>query len=164
MNKELIAFYRDGAPNKSGHTLEQILGWDNLEWEKCHNHIQWAFPLDEPSSFNPEAPLLDNETIEEFKHSDIIMNNVFRMIDRGWNFFGFNDIPFPNGQPYWWKNNDHNLLRLSRMMKFTNALGLHTEAVDIFSCLEDLERQFPDVVSKVTWEFWYDACFGIAEN
>ena len=54
----LVRFYRGDAPDARGRTLDDILAWDDEQLEAVHDYIQWLFPLDEPSRFNPDAPLL----------------------------------------------------------------------------------------------------------
>ena len=61
---ELLAFYGDDeGPKPSGYTLEQVLDWPDEDWELQHDFIQWLFATDEPSMFNPDAPVLDAATI-----------------------------------------------------------------------------------------------------
>ena len=54
----IVAFYRRGAADDRGRTLDAILAWDDNRLEAVHDYIQWLFPLDEPSRFNPSATLL----------------------------------------------------------------------------------------------------------
>ena len=63
----LVAFYRENAPDSEGRTLSQLWAWDDERLEEVHDYIQWLFPLPEPSQFNPDAPLLTPQDIEAFK-------------------------------------------------------------------------------------------------
>ena len=62
----LVAFYRDGAQDDRGRTLNEILAWPDDRLEAVHDFIQWLFPLPERSGANPGAPTLDAATIEAF--------------------------------------------------------------------------------------------------
>ena len=63
---EITDFYR-GSLNKNGVNLNDIWDMSFEELDKCHNFIQYLFPTQEVSQFHPEAPLLTNEDIEEFR-------------------------------------------------------------------------------------------------
>jgi len=63
----IIRFYEGEAPDDRGRSLRQIWRWPDEKFERVHDYIEWLFPLPEPSSFNPEAPILDEETIREFR-------------------------------------------------------------------------------------------------
>lgn len=151
MNQELIDFYKHGKPNASDHTLEEILGWDNEQWEGCHNHIQWILPLTEPSKFNSNAPLLDDETIHEFQTDPTIKNNVPRVFVKAMDFF-FNH----SGKPYWFEDGDHNLLRITRMIRFMTLLNYHGLAYGVYLRLTELADRYPNNISEVTWQFWQE--------
>ena len=65
----IIRFYEGEAPDDRGRSLRQIWRWPDEKFERVHDYIEWLFPLPEPSSFNPEAPILDEQTIREFRSS-----------------------------------------------------------------------------------------------
>ena len=56
---EAVAFLNGTAPDAIGRTIEDYLAFDMDKWEECHNHVQWAFPNNEASMFNPNAPVVD---------------------------------------------------------------------------------------------------------
>ena len=55
---EFLAFFgEDEGRNASGYTLEQILAWDNDDWELQHDFIQWLFATNERSQhLQPRRP------------------------------------------------------------------------------------------------------------
>ncbi|MFN3593440.1 MAG: opioid growth factor receptor-related protein [Thiobacillaceae bacterium] len=63
----LIAFYRGSGRDAAGRSLAQILAWDDERLERVHDYIQWLFPLDAPSAFNPLAPVLSPADIAAFR-------------------------------------------------------------------------------------------------
>ena len=65
---ELLAFYPAGeGPGGSGRTLAQVLAWPDPDWEIHHDFIQWVFPTDEASRYNPDAPVLDESAVARFR-------------------------------------------------------------------------------------------------
>ena len=50
-----------------GRRLDQIWQWEMNRLEGRHNYIQWLFPTEESSYFNPQAPVLSNGDVEAFK-------------------------------------------------------------------------------------------------
>jgi Opioid growth factor receptor (OGFr) conserved region len=48
--------------DSEGRKLAEIWAWDFEELECAHDYIQWLFPLMEVSAFNPDAPLVNEET------------------------------------------------------------------------------------------------------
>ncbi len=86
---QLIDFYRGEAADSEGRTLEEILGWDYIRLELVHDFVQWLFPLDEPSAFNPDAPLLTNDDIAAFRRIPPLRENLMRAFEKMLGFYGF---------------------------------------------------------------------------
>ncbi|MBM4067650.1 MAG: hypothetical protein FJ271_01710 [Planctomycetes bacterium] len=84
----LLDFYRGDGTDSVGRSLEQILSWDDDEFESVHDFIQWLFPLPEPSQFNPDAPLLDEGEIAVFRSDPLIRSNLLRSFERMLSFLG----------------------------------------------------------------------------
>ena len=150
---DLIGFYRDGLPNSSGNTLDEILNWDDKQWEGCHDFIQWIFPLMEPSKFNPNAPLLDDNTIRVFKNSVPIMLNISRVLHRAKKFFQIR----PDQRPDWFEDKNHNLLRITRLITFLLHIGQHNDAEYLYMWLDRIDYLYPDNIPDVTWFYWRKA-------
>jgi hypothetical protein len=64
-NPRIIGFLSGGAPDGEGRMLSEIQQWSDARLESVHDFIQWMFPLMEPSPVNPDAPVLDADTIAE---------------------------------------------------------------------------------------------------
>ncbi len=71
----LVTFYR-GGPDFRGRTLEDIWAWPDKRLETAHDYIQWLFPLPEPSFFNPDALLLDDDSLAAFQTDPVIQANL----------------------------------------------------------------------------------------
>ena len=55
--------------------------------ESRHDFIQWMFPLEEPSQFNPDAPILTLADREAFDDDPVLRDNLLQSFDR------FLDLP-----------------------------------------------------------------------
>ena len=76
------------ARTTAAGTLDTILSWDDGRLEAVHDYIQWLFPLDEPSRFNPSAPLLTAHDRAAFRDPELAAN-LRRALDRMLAFYGF---------------------------------------------------------------------------
>lgn len=59
----IVAFYRNQRPDSQRRMIEDIWLWDYQKLEYTHDYIQWLFPLQQKSRFNPDAPLLNDQAI-----------------------------------------------------------------------------------------------------
>jgi hypothetical protein len=154
---KLLDFYINGLPTDEGHLLSTIVvSWENQDWEECHDFIQWLFPLPEPSAYNLDAPLLDDEFIEKYKSSTFLKYTVGLVLERAFYFWGF---PHKT-KPEWFNKGDHNMLRMSRLIKFLRLIGEFQMAMAIYSWLDELDRLYPGEVPEKTWDFWELALYG----
>jgi hypothetical protein len=165
----LVAFYRDGARDDEGHTLAEILAWDDDRLEAIHDFIQWLFPLPEPSGANPAAPILDPLTIGIFRGSVAMQNRLRQAFDRMLRFYGLRQASTPSGiaierapnfdnrAQNWLRPMNHNHLRLTRILRSTLLLGLEAESKALFHALNATYREFPDRIPARTHAFWSSA-------
>jgi Opioid growth factor receptor (OGFr) conserved region len=161
----LIAFYRDGARDDAGRTLDEILAWPDDELEAVHDFIQWLFPLPERSGANPAAPVLDENTIHAFRNSAQMQENLRRAFLRMLAFYGLTwtegrvarAADFENRAENWLWPSNHNHLRITRMLRSLGLLGLEAESVAFFHALDLIYQNFPQRITARTFAFWRDA-------
>src|SRR5207245_1453230 len=84
----IVDFYRGDQPDYQGRKLHDIWQWDNDRLESVHDFIQVLFPNQEPSRVNPDAPLLDQVTIDAFQQDEELRRNLARSLDRMLRFYG----------------------------------------------------------------------------
>lgn len=155
LTTELLAFYGDEeGRTSSGYTLEQILDWPDEDWEHQHDFIQWLFATDEPSKFNPESPVLDSATIARFNANPLLRHRLRRAFDRWLAFCGItrtdSGLAFGKPNPDVWKHPNHNWLRITRVLRSLNLLGLSDEAQAFFALLTTTRERF----APTTWQYW----------
>jgi hypothetical protein len=161
----LIAFYRDGARDDAGRTLDEILAWPDDELEAVHDFIQWLFPLPERSGANPAAPVLDENTIRAFRNSAQMQERLRRAFLRMLRFYALiwdeghvaRAPNFENRAENWLWPGNHNHLRITRMLRSLGLLGLDAESVAFFQALEKIYQNFPQRITARTFAFWRDA-------
>jgi hypothetical protein len=162
----LVRFYRGTGRDARGRRLDDILAWDDDQLEAVHDYIQWLFPLDEPSRFNRDAPLLTAHDRAAFREAALAAN-LRRALDRMLAFYGF-AIDRPDGpgarivrsaqwaerSPAWLQPGNHNLLRLTRMIRSLALLGQVDLATALYGALR---QECEGRVSGVTIEYWKEA-------
>jgi len=165
MNR-LLAFYYGSHPDSHGRMLAEILKQDDHWLEVCHNYIQWIFPTKEFSRVTPDAPLLDKPTIEAFRTDELLRNYLRAALMRMLIFYGLKLTPAgvvkgPNWdarKSNWFTENTHNSLRITRILKCLNTLGLGLEAKAFQSGLKLLCESEPDCgIDEIAMQFWRDA-------
>jgi hypothetical protein len=148
-----------------GRTLDHILAWDDARLEQVHDFIQWLFPLPERSGFNPDAPLLTSEDRAAFAADESLRERVRTALRRMLRFYGFELVA--DGKPVvrpgagwddrvgrWVTPNNHNFLRISRILRSCSLLGLAAEAAAFLEALEALAETRRPVVGHVTVSYW----------
>lgn len=116
----LSLFYKGLQTDDQSRTLQimQRFSYEQLEAE--HNYIQWMFPLPEPSMFNLHAPLMTEVDLETFKTDPIIQENL--------KVSATSFMYFLHDTKHWRNIDNHNYLRITRMLKCLKSAGLETLA------------------------------------
>jgi hypothetical protein len=167
----LVRFHRGDGLDARGRRLEDILEWDDHRLEAVHDYIQWLFPLDEPSRFNFAAPLVTAADRQAFQDDPRLTANLQRAFERMLAFYGLRlerSGPAPRvarGEawaeraPEWLHPGNHNLLRLTRIMKSLILLGVPELGRALYDGLAR-EREITDGVTRETLGYWQDAVRG----
>ena len=162
----LLAFYYGSHPDDHGRMLAEVLKQDDHWLEACHNYIQWLFPTLEHSRVTPDAPVLDGAVIEAFKSDDLLRSHLRAALIRILSFYGLKMTAAgltkgPNWEQRksnWFTENTHNSLRMTRILKCLQTLGLTFEAKAFQAGLLALCQSEPDCgVSAVAMQFWREA-------
>jgi hypothetical protein len=160
----IVDFY-NGGRDSDGRTLEVILGWNDERLEAVHDFIQWVFPSRQPSTVNPFAPVVTDQTVRAFDRDPALRDRVRQALQRMLGFYGLrscdsrveiDERAFPSRSHVWLTPGNHNHLRLTRIMDSLSTLGLRTEALALQRCLlEDVCRgPGKGRVSPRTIDFW----------
>jgi hypothetical protein len=154
-NATIIGFYSGEQPDHRGRYLHEIQEWSDYQLEAVHDDIQRLFPLPEPSGFNLAAPVLNWECIQEFRTRPDLQEKLHVSFQRMINFCGLearsgeqievNRAPsFAAKAERWLSTGNHNHLRITRILRCLNLLGLETEAKAFFDCLSEVYKDEQD--------------------
>ncbi len=119
---------------------------------------------------NPYAPIIEKETIEEFKRDIVLQQKLKRSFERMLNFYGLSIFAYGidkneewNSKSIKWFTEDtHNNLRITRILKCLMTLQLQLEARQFLNTLERLSSEESTCgISMNTFKYWEDAvsCF-----
>src|SRR5678816_640060 len=173
MQPDPIVVFYSGGVDGNGRTLREILAWSDTTLEDVHDYIQWVFPTRQPSAVNPSAPLGTADTIRAFAADADLRRALLDAFTRMLTFYGLrrearddgtvqveiDEAKFADRAGRWLRPNNHNHLRLTRIMQSLAALGLAQDAKALQRCLiRDIgEGPTADRVSADTLRFWRTA-------
>jgi hypothetical protein len=161
----LIAFYLNDGENNRGRTLEDLWEYDYDRLEAEHDYIQWMFPNDEKSMFNPWAPAFPKHVQESFRQSPEIRRNIRKSFDIYAGFLGFETTvgrlqrspDFKERAANWLQGAmNHNFLRCTRVLKCLWLCGERELAHEFRGVLLELAKDGL-MRNKRTLEFWLTA-------
>jgi hypothetical protein len=167
--QRIVGFYEGVAPDDRGRFLSDILRFDDDQLERVHDFIQWLFPLPERSGANPSAPILDGAAIAEFHTRPELRSALRRSLDRMLVFYGLmwsgerivRSPSFNARSRNWLHVENHNHLRLTRMLRSLFVLGEVQTARALFEALADIDererRSRRARISRRTFQFWRSA-------
>ena len=186
----IVAFYSGGRDHR-GRTLDEILAWSDDRLESVHDYIQWVFPTRTPSAVNPYAPCVTDATARAFSDDLYLRERLGVSLARMLSFYGLRARPdgtietdpdrFGDRAQIWLEPDNHNHLRLTRIMESLTVLGGGSpdggevgsvrggphrvnrdegvrgyDARALQNCLMEIARQHGGV-SSTTLEFWKHA-------
>ena len=87
-NTRIIGVYSGTEPDNRGRYLHEIQQWPDEQLETVHDYIPWLFLLPERSGFNVAAPVLNPESIQEFRTRPDLRGNLRALSSATRNFYG----------------------------------------------------------------------------
>jgi Opioid growth factor receptor (OGFr) conserved region len=172
MNR-VVDFYMGRTRDHAGRSIEEIWAYSFDELELHHDYIQWLFPNPTPSPVNPEAPVLDEETAGKFRRSDALRSKLSKSLAMMMRFYGFEGHLREGGAVVverapdfharvenWLTKDNHNHLRLTRIMLCLTHCGLGLEARALLDQLIGLARSYPQSITMETLRYWRLAVAG----
>jgi hypothetical protein len=163
---DIVDFYRGTGTDHRGRTIEQVWAFDHDELEGVHDFIQWLFPTDRPSGYNPWAPVLTAESIAGLRALSDLRPRVERSLDLMLAFYGLNrtreestvaiepSSALDTRGPRWWGAGNHNHLRLTRIIASLGLLGLAEEAAVLERALQAIRSDYETGISAETARYW----------
>lgn len=162
----LVDFYRGQTRDTEQRRLDEIWDWNDDDLEAVHDFIQWLFPLPEPSNFNPDAPLLSELDIREFRSDPNLQARLQRSFERIVRFLGLEQAAdgtvregpnFAARTSDVWAYPNHNWLRITRILRSLTLLGLENQAQALYAWLSEMHRTQRFPISAETFRYWTGA-------
>lgn len=156
-------FYRGSGQDGFGRLIGYTWAFGHDKLERVHDFIQWLFPLREPSAHSHDAPTLSDKDVEDFRSDKDIRDRLRVSLDLMLEFYGLAFDPDPSSpptvlimveKPWWARAGDHNLLRLTRILRSTRTLGLEAESDALLVALEQVAASHPGAIPERTLELW----------
>ena len=140
-SEQITNFLKGTGTDKQGRTLQDIWNFTDEQLESTHNYIQLLFPLKEMSDNVMGAPFLDDEDVIKFIREDLdIQENFVTSLMRMQNFYRDND--------FWLQPNDHNHLRITRILKSTSLLSSTENAKEFYDFIMLRVKEFQPVTEE----------------
>jgi len=168
----IIQFYLNQTTttdNKNGYLFDDILQWNNEKLERTHDYIQYLFPLKEKSKYNKDALTLTDMDIYQFKYNQVLRKNVRKALSRMLSFYGIHEVVlkkydyidyiWDRKTKHWLSLNNHNYLRLTRIMKFLMMIKMEYRSIKLFIALCNIynsQTNSQTNISKTTMKYWRD--------
>lgn len=165
MNTVLFEFYKGTGKNTEGRYIADMLNMTDYQLEKSHTVIQWLFPLREPSNHNPNAPLLDDSTIEAMRNDTDCIMHFYAAEERLWKFLteDCSHLMENAPKPHWITKRNHNFLRLTRIIKCMKMF-LPPVAEMFYSLGKQYYESYPNIIGEETWKFWNEVMYGKTQD
>lgn len=173
--QRFLAFYRGKSPDAEGRYIDEIWQWHHHHLETTHNYIQWLFPLIETSGFNRRAPILTADGIAIFRGSEDLRSRLLTSLKVMLAFYGLQiggeaaagveirqSADYADRKANWVRPQNHNHLRLTRILKSLRLLGLEEYAQALFICLEQIHQEESGNIAEETLAHWRQAITGKA--
>jgi hypothetical protein len=160
---QLIEFYNGTSTDNCGRTINDIHNFNHEQLENTHDYIQWLFPLLEQSAYNKDAPILTDKDVLEFVNNNNIKGNLLVSFYIILGFYGFEinkdlvikkSYTFNERSKVWLTPFNHNFLRITRILNSLTILGAGPQAISFFECLLEVYKDYKDIISKNTIQFW----------
>ena len=152
-NKDYILGFLNGtSEDYKGRKYKETIQWSDEELEYCHDQVQHVFPLHEESHMAKNFPVLSKEIVEEAKKNEAILNNIKAGAKRFERFFGIGAFKDPRKIFKWAHQGNHNLLRITRIIRCLRLFGLEDEAREFYD--DAIEVAHNSNVSLITLSYW----------
>jgi len=148
MDSHITLFLRGAQADYKGRSLVQLRNMTHNKLEKTHDVVQWLFPTDLRSYHCKDAPILTPEDIRIILRDEKIQDNLDLSLGRMINFFKKDD--------FWITHNNHNFLRITRILRCLWLCGKIHDYVCFQKVLDDLWIDYSDIIGD-SFYYWKGA-------
>ena len=152
----LITFLKDQEPDFNVRFLSDIWNFRDIDIERNHDFVQILFPLEIRSNNTSHHYYIDSpELLSALINDDLVKENIIKSSKWFLKFLSRNE--------HWKKSQDHNHLRITRIIKCIRLIVSDEEADNFYDDVLELLGN-NNLINKRTLEFWseawvYNGCF-----
>ena len=146
---KVLSFLQDTGPDHRGRYLSDIWKFSDQQIETTHDFIQWVFPLDEPSTASPDAPVLEPGEIALIHKSSLAAHNL--NVSANW------FCAYLTRNDHWRVAHDHNHLRITRMIRSQRLLQGEMAANATRDRILKLAAPSKEEISETSFGYWKNA-------
>jgi len=146
----IVLFLRGLAPHPTGYIFDEIVNFEWGEFERRHNMIQWLFPTMHASTCQTNTPVMSWSTVAAIRADLTAQENIKRATTYMSRFYFLH-------QDLWLCENDHNHLRITRIIESLSLLRIPSDAAKFYRsrCLMNLNAGNP--VNEISQNYWSEA-------
>jgi hypothetical protein len=146
MSHPLQAYLAGSGRDGRGRTIEDVLALSDNELESVHDYVQWLFPLPTRSAAQPSAPILTTEVSDAVRNDPTAVANLNRAAERMLDFY--------RDTKGWLSRDDHNHLRITRIIQSLRLLVGHAAARAFYEAIMALHAARGAPVNPRNLEYW----------
>lgn len=161
MTESYLEFYH-GKANFDGLKLHEVWKYTDCEYDGYHDFIQWVFPSDEPSMILRDAPVVTEEDAVEFRESASAQIKLFHSYRQFLGFLGIKidlrgDLVIVDQGKFYQRvcRRNHNLQRITRVLRSLYILGLPERAQQFHQFLVDADKEYG--LNQISMDYWSNA-------
>lgn len=171
------ALYMLSGVTRNGHTLAEVLAYDDTRFDLEHGFIQWVLPNREPSKVNVDAPVLLDQDIELYHQSEQLRLACSRVAVRFLKSLGISQVEtspllldsggstsecliksvdFDKLSRQWLCAHSHHHLRITRFLNFNMAMGNYSQCEQL---LEFIRNEIISIKEQpsISLKYWEDS-------
>jgi hypothetical protein len=137
----IVDYFLGKSKDTSGYTVNDYLSSHDDWIASQRDYVPWAFPLPEASAGYVDAPVMDQESVTNFKEDSILREMVKQVVNRY--------LRYLNESQGWRNSADPDHIRITRMIRFLATIGMKEESQKVSKWCS--ERGGSKRV-KATWE------------
>jgi len=121
----------------------------------CHDHIQQIFPNNQISVHASTYPVITLNTIKLIKDTNKmveIQHNLINALIRMYQFYAIDNYNDINIQRKWCVNYNHNLLRITRIIRSLRLFELNIQAKDFYNTVLKIAKLRD--INSITLDYW----------
>lgn len=153
--EEIISFMEGEGTDHKGRIYQDTLSWSDVDLEQCHDQVQWIFPLHEDSRMARVWPVITKETAKAGRDNEKVLANLRAAKDRFEKFLCIGENEDFTRQNLWCRPRNHNLLRITRIIRSLRLFGLEEEAKSFYDKATEAGNRCG--IDDITRGYWLKA-------